>query len=118
MAAQNVQFIIWDGSKQKRIDSETTELKLGKLSVGVLGDVQAAFSQEASDRVAGDAATLAAAQAYADAASAGSVAQLASGVADLQSDLAQELLDRASGDSATLSSAQAYADQKIGRAHV
>jgi len=113
MAAQNVQFIIWDGTKQKRIDSESTELKLGKVSVGVLGDVEAAFSQEASDRVAGDAATLAAAQAYADAASAGSVAQLVSDVADLQSDLAQELLDRASGDASTLSSAQAYADQKI-----
>ncbi|MGA1669817.1 MAG: hypothetical protein ACO39F_02905 [Candidatus Nanopelagicaceae bacterium] len=113
MTAQNYQLLTWDGSKQKRVNSETIELKLGKLSLAVLGDVEAAFAQEASDRAAGDAATLSSAQSYANAAVAAAVLDVTSDIEALQSDLAQEVVDRGAGDSATLASAQAYADQKI-----
>jgi len=113
MAVQNYQLLIWDGTKQKRIDSETTELKLGKLSLAVLGDVEAAFAQEAIDRAAGDASTLASAKAYADAGIAAASGGLSGDISDLQADLAQEILDRQSGDTSTLNSAKAYADQKI-----
>jgi hypothetical protein len=52
MTVQNYQLLIWDGSKQKRIDSESTELILGKLKLGVFTDVEAALSQEIADRQA------------------------------------------------------------------
>ena len=52
MTVQNYQLLIWDGSKQKRIDSESTELILGKLKLGVFTDIEAALSQEIADRQA------------------------------------------------------------------
>lgn len=98
MTAQNFQLITWDGAKQKRIDSETAEVKLGKLSLAILGDVESAFAQEQSDRAAGDAATLASANSYADSAIAVVSSSLSGDIADLQADLAQEILDRAAAD--------------------
>lgn len=105
MTAQNYQLLIWDGSKQKRIDSETTELKLGKLSLGVFTDIEAALSQEIAERQA------AIASEQADRAAADS--SLSSSINTVAANLAQEITDRASGDASTLASAQAYADQKI-----
>lgn len=113
MAVQNFQLLTWDGIKQKRIDSESTEIKFGKLSLAVIGDVEAAFAQEASDRAAGDAATLSSAQAYTDSAIAAVNVDIDADISNLQSGLAQEILDRAAGDVATLADAKAYADQKI-----
>lgn len=105
MAVQNFQLLTWDGSKQKRIDSETAEIKLGKISVGVFTDLEAALSQEISDRQAAITAE------QADRAAADTTLQ--GNIDTVSANLAQELLDRASGDSSTLASAQAYADQKV-----
>ena len=52
MSVQNYQLLIWDGAKQKRIDSESTELILGKLKLGVFADVELALSNEISAREA------------------------------------------------------------------
>jgi hypothetical protein len=123
MATQNFQLIHWDGTKQKRMDSQSAEIKLGKLAIGSLADIR-----EVSGKldVGGIVITNAGAptdnsdltsKSYVDT-TAAAVASAA--VAPTQADLdtleaafAQELLDRASGDASTLSSAQAYADQKV-----
>lgn len=105
MAVQNFQLLTWDGSKQKRIDSETAEIKLGKISVGVFTDLEAALSQEIADRQAAIIAE------QTDRAAADTTLQ--GNIDTVSANLAQELLDRASGDSSTLASAQAYADQKV-----
>lgn len=105
MASVNYQLLVWDGAKQKRVDSESIELKLGKLALGVFTDVEAALSQEIADRQA----------AVSDEAAARSAADttLQGNIDVVSANLAQELLDRAAGDASTLASAQAYADQKI-----
>lgn len=52
MASVNYQLLTWDGAKQKRVNSESIEIKLGKLELGVFTDVEAALSQEIADRQA------------------------------------------------------------------
>lgn len=106
MTAQNIQLLTWDGTKQKRVNSETAEIKLGKVAIGELPDVEQAISQ-------GDANTLEAAKAYADSVGESLGGDVSADISDLQSGLAQEILDRVSGDSSTLASAKTYADQKI-----
>lgn len=123
MATQNFQLIHWDGSKQKRSDSQTMELKLGKLAIGSLADIREvagkldlagiALTNLAAPSVDSDAATKKFVDDAISAIGSGSIAGLEADVDQLQSDLAQEILDRQSGDASTLSSAQAYADQKI-----
>lgn len=123
MATQNYQLIHWDGTKQKRQDSQSMELKVGKLAIGSLADFRevagkldlggVALTNLAAPSVDSDAATKKFVDDAIAAVSSGSISGLQSDVAALQSGLAQELLDRASGDSATLSSAQSYADSKI-----
>jgi hypothetical protein len=99
MAVQNYQLLTWDGTKQKRVDSEVIELKLGKLSIGSVADVEVALSTEQSARIQGDADTLAAANLYADGAVANFASSLLSGeIAALESGLAQEVLDRTAAD--------------------
>jgi hypothetical protein len=41
---QNYQLLTWDGAKQKRVDSEFAEIKFGKVSIGLLGDVESAIT--------------------------------------------------------------------------
>lgn len=98
MAIVNYQLLTWDGVKQKRVDSESLELKLGKLSIGSIADVEVAMAAEESARIAGDAATLASANSYADSAIAAASSSLSGDINDLQADLAQEILDRAAAD--------------------
>lgn len=123
MATQNFQLIHWDGTKQKRQDSQNMELKLGKLAIGSLADIREVAGKLdiggiviTNVGVPSDNSDLTS-KSYVDstAATAASAA-----VAPTQADLdvleaafAQELLDRAAGDASTLSSAQAYADQKV-----
>lgn len=123
MATQNFQLIHWDGTKQKRSDSQTMELKLGKLAIGSLADIREvagkldlagiALTNLAAPSVDSDAATKKFVDDAISAISSGSLAAVEADIDQLQSDLAQEILDRQSGDSSTLSSAQAYADQKV-----
>jgi len=123
MATQNFQLIHWDGTKQKRVESQTMELKLGKLAIGSLADIREvsgkldvagiALTNLGAPSVDSDAATKKFVDDSIAAISSGSLAALEADVDQLQTDLAQEILDRASGDASTLSSAQAYADQKV-----
>ena len=123
MATQNFQLIHWDGTKQKRSDSQTMELKLGKLAIGSLADIREvagkldlggiALTNLAAPSVDSDAATKKFVDDAISAISSGSLAAVEADIDALQSGLAQEILDRQSGDASTLSSAQAYADQKI-----
>jgi hypothetical protein len=98
MAIVNYQLLTWDGAKQKRVDSQTLELKLGKLSIGSIADVEVAMAAEESARIAGDAATLASANSYADSAIAAASSSLSGDISSLQADLAQEVLDRTAAD--------------------
>ena len=123
MATQNFQLIHWDGTKQKRSDSQSMELKLGKLAIGSLADIREvsgkldfagiALTNLAAPSVDSDAATKKFVDDAIASVSSGSLAALEAEVDDLQADLAQEILDRQAGDASTLSSAQAYADTKI-----
>ena len=123
MATQNYQLIHWDGTKQKRMDSQSAEIKLGKLAIGSLADIREvsgkldfagiALTNLGAPSVDSDAATKKFVDDAIAAVSSGSLAALEADVDALESGLAQEILDRQSGDSSTLSSAQAYADQKI-----
>lgn len=123
MATQNFQFIHWDGTKQKRVNSEGMELKLGKLAIGSLADIRevsgkldvggVVITNVGAPSVDSDAATKKFVDDSIASISSGSLAALEADVDALESGLAQEILDRASGDASTLSSAQAYADQKI-----
>lgn len=123
MATQNFQLIHWDGTKQKRSDSQSMELKLGKLAIGSLADIREvagkldlagiALTNLAAPSVDSDAATKKFVDDAISAISSGSLAAVEADIDALQSGLAQEILDRQSGDASTLSSAQAYADQKI-----
>lgn len=116
MALQNFQLLTWDGTKQKRIDSQTAEIKFGKVQIGVFTDIEAALTQEIADRVAGDASTLASANSYADSAIASASASLSGDISDLQSDLAAETSARQAADAglaadiASEASARAAAD--------
>jgi hypothetical protein len=123
MTTQNFQLIHWDGTKQKRVESQSMELKLGKLSIGSLAELKEVSGKldvggiiitnvgapaDASDLtsksyVDSTAATVASA----------AVAPTQADLDTLEASFAQELIDRASGDASTLSSAQAYADQKV-----
>lgn len=123
MATQNYQLIHWDGTKQKRMDSQSAEIKLGKLAIGSLADIREVsgkldvagivLTNLGAPSVDSDAATKKFVDDAIAAVSSGSLAALEADVDALESGLAQEILDRQSGDSSTLSSAQAYADQKI-----
>jgi len=66
MAAVNYQIIIWDGTTQRRIDSQTAEIIFSKIASGVYTDLAQALTDEIGDREQGDIDTLAAANAYAD----------------------------------------------------
>jgi hypothetical protein len=123
MATQNFQLIHWDGTKQKRSDSQSMELKLGKLAIGSLADIREvsgkldfagiALTNLGAPSVDSDAATKKFVDDSIAAISSGSLAALEADVDQLQTDLAQEILDRAAGDVSTLASAEAYADTKI-----
>ncbi len=123
MATQNFQLIHWDGTKQKRSDSQTMELKLGKLAIGSLADIREvsgkldfagiALTNLGAPSVDSDAVTKKFVDDSIAAISSGSLAALEADVDQLQTDLAQEILDRAAGDVSTLASAEAYADTKI-----
>jgi hypothetical protein len=109
MAIVNYQLLTWDGSKQKRVDSQTLELKLGKLSIGSIADVEVAMAAEQSARIAGDAATLASANSYADSAIAAASSSLSGDISSLQDDLAQEVSDRTAADNTLQSNISAEA---------
>lgn len=123
MATQNYQLIHWDGTKQKRMDSQSAEIKLGKLAIGSLADIREVsgkldvagivLTNLGAPSVDSDAATKKFVDDAIAAVSSGSLAALEADVDALESGLAQEILDRQSGDSATLSSAQSYADSKV-----
>lgn len=123
MATQNFQLISWDGLKQKRIDTESSEFKFGKLSIGSLAAISevagkldfggAVITNVGAPQGSGDLATKGYVDTAAAAAGSAAVTSIQADLDALEADFAQELLDRASGDAATLSSAQAYADQKI-----
>lgn len=109
MAIVNYQLLTWDGAKQKRVDSQTLELKLGKLSIGSVADVEVALADEQTARVAGDAATLSSANSYADSAIAAASSSLSGDISSLQADLAQEVLDRTAADNTLQSNISAEA---------
>jgi hypothetical protein len=98
MAIQNYQLLTWDGVKQKRVDSQSLELKLGKLSIGAVADVEVALSTEQTARIQGDSDTLASANSYTDSAITAAAGSLSGDISSLQADLAQEVLDRQAAD--------------------
>lgn len=123
MATQNFQLIHWDGTKQKRANSENMELKLGKLAIGSLADIRevsgkldfggVAITNLAAPLVDSDAATKKFVDDAIAAVNAGSISSLQAEIDAVEGDLAQEVIDRAAGDSSTLSSANSYTDTKV-----
>jgi hypothetical protein len=119
MATQNFQLIHWDGTKQKRVESQTMELKLGKLAIGSLADIKeiggkldiggAIITNVGAPVDASDLAS----KGYADSAASGAVAPVQAEVDAVEAALAQELVDRAAGDASTLVDAKAYTDAEI-----
>lgn len=123
MATQNFQLIHWDGTKQKRVESQTMELKLGKLAIGSLADIRevggkldiggAIITNVGAPADASDLTSKSYVDSTAATVASAAVAPTQADLDTLEASFAQELLDRASGDASTLSSAQAYADQKV-----
>jgi hypothetical protein len=109
MASVNYQLLIWDGVKQKRVDSEVIELKLGKLALGVFTDVEAALSQEIADRqaaVSAEASARSAADSALDAA-------LTQEIADRTQAVADEASSRQAADAALSTSLDAEASRAL-----
>lgn len=123
MATQNFQLIHWDGTKQKRVNSEGMELKLGKLAIGSLADIREVsgkldvggivITNVGSPVDGSDLSSKSYVDSTAATAASAAVAPTQADLDTLEVAFAQELLDRAAGDASTLSSAQAYADQKV-----